>query len=92
MCDFTCPDNFYKDGDKEIGNECRLCPGDASKCISANYMSECKNGKYLTPDAKCKDSCSKGYYPTGSELFGRTCSSCAQNCSACEEAARLPKS
>lgn len=86
MCDFTCPDHFYKDGDEEVGNECRMCPGDASKCISAEYMSECKNGKYLTPSAKCEDSCSKGYYPSGLESFGRTCSSCAENCSACEDA------
>ncbi|CAJ1378543.1 unnamed protein product [Effrenium voratum] len=86
MCDFTCPDHFYKDGDQEIGNECKICLGDASKCISADYSSECKNGMYLTPSASCDDVCPKGYYPSGIDLVGRSCALCAENCSACTDA------
>jgi len=61
-------------------------PGNSSKCISVNYMTECKNGQYLTPSAKCSDRCPKGYYRAGVESVGRTCDSCAENCSACEDA------
>lgn len=86
-CEAACPHGTYKNGVGAVGNTCEPCPGDSSGCVHAKYATECKNSKFLTPDATCRDTCPVGYYPEGIGEVGKQCPRCQEHCFSCQSAA-----
>lgn len=87
-CVEHCPDGEYEVGEEEFGRECKKCPNDFNKCLTATYASECTNNLYLTAEAQCEPFCPDGFYraPLHGKLIGRECPRCPEDCNKCQDA------
>lgn len=94
-CEVSCPlgtypekgemmDEFPEDG--LVGGTCNKCPDDCNACLSPEICTECRNSKYLDPDANCTDACPKGWYGEGEAATGRVCKKCQGDCETCTSA------
>ena len=60
-CVEHCPDGEYEVGEEEFGRECKKCPNDFNKCLTATYASECTNNLMLSFDFAITESCNVLY-------------------------------
>ncbi|CAK9071402.1 unnamed protein product, partial [Durusdinium trenchii] len=82
-CRDTCPQGYFQEGLGELGRHCPRCHENCKSCSAPALCTVCDNGKFLSPNMWCDDTCPDGYYRNGSGKIGNTCPACPKHASKC---------
>lgn len=85
-CGSECPAGFTSNGDT-VEHVCTNCNTNCAECLDDGNVGDmdkctvCRSGwKMYSPEQRCMESCSTGFYEVNSE----TCDKCSDSCKDCE--------
>ncbi|CAJ1386755.1 unnamed protein product, partial [Effrenium voratum] len=88
-CEDACPHGYFPKGDGEVGRHCPQCHDDCYSCSTSSLCTECDNGKFLSPNMWCDDTCPDGYFRNGTATVGNNCPMCPKHASKCMNATHI---